>query len=316
MDIFLRKSTETQMGLIQSIIFGLVVGSYIGIAAIGFTLIYGIINMIDFAYGESITIGAFIGFLAASQLSLPLPIAALVVIIGSGITNIVIARIFFTPMQDTGPIPLLLASIGVGFFLRNGVRLFAGRGARRFNVQPTTYQFTTIPDLFVGPINLLGEFFVTNLQLIIVGTAVLVFVLVHLLLTRTTIGITMRALADNEDLARIRGIDTQRIRDNVWILAGVLAGLAGLLIGVQAGVSAGTGFSILLQILAAAILGGAGSPYGAIIGSYIIGIVISLSISFLPIGLTGLGSAVAFLILILVLLFKPSGIAGQEVREA
>ncbi|WP_266083367.1 branched-chain amino acid ABC transporter permease [Haladaptatus caseinilyticus] len=304
------------MGLAQNIVFGLVTGSYIAIAAIGFTLIYGIVNMINFAYGEYLTIGAFVGVVTAGMLPLPLPIAVLIAMLAGGLASLILARVLFTPINNTGPVPMLLTSIGLGLVLRNAIRLTAGRSSRYFNTQTATFRFENLPDFSIGSVNLLGELFVTSQQLVVIGSAVIVFLTLHTLLTRTDIGIAMRAMSDDENLARIRGIDTQMIRDSVWILAGVLAGLAGVLIGIQTNVSAGTGFNHILQILAAAILGGAGSPYGAIAGSYIIGIVLALSVAFLPSGMTGISSAVAFLLLIIVLLIKPSGIAGQEVREA
>ncbi|WP_132060026.1 branched-chain amino acid ABC transporter permease [Halorussus amylolyticus] len=304
------------MGLAQNIVFGLVTGSYIAIAAIGFTLIYGIVNMINFAYGEYVTVGALVGVLAAGALPLPLPVAALVAMVGGGIASLVLARAFFTPINHTGPVPMLLTSIGLGLALRNAIRLTAGQGSRYFDTETTTFRFDGLPDLSVGSVDLLGGVFVTSEHLIVIGSAVAVFVILHALLTRTDVGIAMRAMGDDEDLARVRGIDTQMIRDSVWVLAGVLAGLAGVLIGIQTSVSSTTGFSHILQILSAAILGGAGSPYGAIAGSYVIGLVVALSVAFLPTGMTGLSTAMAFLILIVVLLVKPSGIAGQEVREA
>lgn len=302
------------MGLTQNIVFGLVTGSYIAIAAIGFTLIYGIVNMINFAYGEYITIGAFIGILAAGVV--PVPVAAVVAMVAGGLVSLALARGFFTPINHTGPIPMLLTSIGLGLVLRNAIRLFAGRNARYFDTETATFRFEGLPSLSVGPVDLLGNVFVTSEHLIVVGCAVAVFLFLHVLLTRTDVGIAMRAMGDDENLARVRGINTQRIRDSVWILAGVLAGLAGVLIAIQTNANASTGFSHILQILAAAILGGAGSPYGAIAGSYVIGIVLALSTAFLPSGMTELSTAMAFVILVVVLLVKPEGIAGQEVREA
>lgn len=304
------------MGLAQSVIFGLVQGSYIAIAAIGFTMIYGIVNMINFAYGEYLTIGAFAGLLAATAIPLPLPAAVLAGMVGGGLASLLLAKAFFTPINHTGPVPMLLTSIGLGIVLRNVIRLGAGRSARRFDVETTTYQFQNIPDVPVGPVDLVGGFFVTSEHLIVVGSAIAVFAVLHGLLTRTDVGIAMRAMSDDVDLARVRGIDTQFIRNAVWVLAGVLAGLAGVLLGVQTNVSVSTGFSQILQILAAAILGGAGSPYGAIAGAYIIGLVLALSTAFLPSSMTGISSAIAFLVLVAVLLVKPSGIAGREVREA
>ncbi|WP_050034003.1 branched-chain amino acid ABC transporter permease [Halorubrum halophilum] len=304
------------MGLLQELIFGLVTGSYIAIAAIGFTLIYGIVNMINFAYGEYLTLGAFIGFLAANALPGPLPVAVIAAMIGGGITSIILARGFFTPINQTGPVPMLLTSIGLGIALRNAIRLVGGRSARYIETETSTFRFDAIPEIPVGSVDLLGGFFITSEHIIVIASAVIVFAAVHLLLTRTDVGIAMRAMGDDESLARVRGIDTQLIRDSVWVLAGVLAGLAGVLMAIQTNVSADTGYSHILQILSAAILGGAGSPYGAIIGAYVIGLVLAVSTAFLPSSMTGLSSAMAFVILIAVLLVKPSGIAGSEVREA
>lgn len=304
------------MGLSQNLIFGLVMGSYIAIAAIGFTLIYGIVNMINFAYGEYLTVGAFVGIVVAGSLPIPLPVAVLVAMLVGGLASLVLARAFFTPINHTGPVPMLLTSIGLGLALRNAIRLTAGRSARNFDVETVTYRFEGLPALPVGSVDLLGDIFVTSEQLIVIGCAVAVFLLLHALLTRTDVGIAMRAMGDDESLAQVRGINTQHIRDSVWILAGVLAALAGILLGIQTNVDASTGFSQILQILSAAILGGAGSPYGAIAGAYVIGLVMALSTAFLPTGMTGISSAVAFLVLVVVLLVRPSGIAGTEVREA
>ncbi|QKY20908.1 branched-chain amino acid ABC transporter permease [Halolamina sp. CBA1230] len=302
------------MGLAQNVVFGLVSGSYIAIAAIGFTLIYGVVNMINFAYGEYLTIGAFLGFLAAGLL--PLPAAAVLAMVGGGVVSLALARLFFTPINDTGPVPMLLTSIGLGLVLRNVIRLFAGSGARYYETTTTTFRTDGLPELPVGSVDLLGNVFVTSEHLVVVACAVAVFVLLHALLTRTDVGIAMRAMSDDEALARVRGVDTQFVRDGVWVLAGVLAGLTGVLLGIQTNVSVSTGFSQILQILTAAILGGAGSVYGAIAGAYIIGVVVALSTAFLPSSMTGLASAMAFVVLVAVLLVKPSGIAGVEVREA
>lgn len=214
------------MGLAQNVILGLVTGSYIAIAAVGFTLIYGIVNMINFAYGEYLTIGAFIGLLAAQTLPIPLAGAVIVAMVGGGIFSLIFARVFFTPINETGPIPMLLTSIGLGLALRNVVRLLAGRNARYFDTQTATFRFEGLPPISVGPADLLGNFFVTSQQLVVVGCALAVFALLHLLLTRTDVGLAMRAMGDDESLARVRGINTQRIRDSVWVLAGILAGLS------------------------------------------------------------------------------------------
>lgn len=291
------------MSLAQNLIIGTVTGSYIAIAAIGFTLMYGIINMINFAYGEYMTLGAYLGFVGATMANLPLPVAVPLVMGIAAVAGLVLGRAFFRPIQNAGPVPLLLTSVGVGLILRNGYRLVAGSSLRFFEYTASTnYQF-----------DVLGGFYISTQHLFIIGIAVAVFVLIHILLTRTKTGVAMRATSNNEDLARITGIQTDRVRDVTWLIASALAGLAGYLIAVQRAVSPVVGFDQLLIVLTAAILGGAGSAYGAILGAYVIGIIVSLTVGIFPPWASSLGTTMMFVVLIGVLLLRPNGIAGGEV---
>jgi len=290
--------------LAQEIIFGLVIGSYIALGAIGFTLVYGLVNMINFAHGEFITIGAFAGYLAVVHVGLPIPVA---VVVALGVTAIVgwaIARITFEPMNDAGAVPLLLMSIGLGLVMRNGIRVVAGADQRDIPVEVTTFRFDDL------------GFFVTSQQLFIFGVTLLAVFLLHLFLSRTLLGIAMRATSDNENLALVSGIDTRRIRNAVWLTASGLAGVAGVMLAVSQSASPNVGFRQLLLVITAAILGGAGSPYGAVIGSYVLGIGITVSVVFLPTAVSELSSTMAFVILIVVLLVRPGGLVNTEVRTS
>jgi branched-subunit amino acid ABC-type transport system permease component len=293
-----------EIPLAQEIIFGLVIGSYIALGAIGFTLVYGLVNMINFAHGEFISIGAFAGYLAVIVAGLPLPVGILVALVVTAVVGWGIARITFEPMNDAGAVPLLLMSIGLGFVLRNGMRLVAGPGSKRVRLDVATYRFDDL------------GFFVTSQQLLIIGLALVAVVVMHVFLSRTMLGIAMRATSDNEDLALVSGIDTRRIRNTVWLVASGLAGVAGIMLALSQGASSDTGFSQLLLIITAAILGGAGSPYGAVVGSYLLGIGITVSVVFLPSGLTELNATMAFVVLIVVLLIRPGGIVNTEVRAS
>ncbi|WP_458206848.1 branched-chain amino acid ABC transporter permease [Haladaptatus sp. NG-SE-30] len=289
--------------VLQDVVFGVVLGSYIAVAAIGFTLVYGLVNMINFAHGEYVTIGAFVGFGLAEQWGLPTTATILGVVLLTAVAGWGLAILFFRPLAQTGPIPLLLTSIGVGLILRNGIRLVAGPDPRRFSLaQPNVYRSEAL------------DVFVTSQHLFVVGIALASFVTMHLLLQYTKLGTALRAMSDNEDLARITGVNTTRMRSVVWLLSSGLAGLAGYLLAVQRAASPSVGFEQLLLIITAAILGGAGSVYGAIVGSYLLGITVSLSIGLLPSWATQLGTTMAFLVLIVVLLVRPGGIAGTEVR--
>lgn len=288
------------MSLAQNLIFGLEIGSYIAIAAIGFTIVYGIVNMINFAYGEYMTIGAYVGFFAMNNANLPLPVTILAVIVLTAILGWIVSRIFFVPMHDAGPIPLLLISIGLGFVLRNAYRIALGGKPRYFEMSQTTYRFESL------------GFFVTSQHLLIIAIALVSFVAIHLLLTRTDIGIAMRATSGNEKLSTITGIYTDKIRRNVWLLSSALAGLSGFMLATTTSATPLTGFHQILLVLSAAILGGAGSAYGAIAGAYIIGMTITLAGAYLPGNVSNLGTMFAFVILIVVLLIRPTGIADVE----
>ncbi|USZ70675.1 branched-chain amino acid ABC transporter permease [Natronosalvus halobius] len=293
-----------EIPLAQEIIFGLVIGSYIALGAIGFTLVYGLVNMINFAHGEFITVGAFVGYLAVVFGGLSIPMAVAVALAITAVVGWVIARVTFEPMNEAGAVPLLLMSIGLGLVLRNGFRVIAGADRRTIPRDVTTYRFDD------------WGFFVTSQQLFIIGVTLVAVVVLHVFLSRTMLGIAMRATSDNEDLALVSGIDTRRIRNAVWIAASGLAGVAGVMLAVSQSANPNVGFGQLLLIITAAILGGAGSPYGAIVGSYLLGIGITVSVAFLPSGLTELNATMAFVVLIVVLLVRPGGLVNAEVRTS
>jgi neutral amino acid transport system permease protein len=290
--------------LIQELIFGVVLGSYVALGAIGFTLVYGLVNMINFAHGEFITIGAYVGFLAVAVLGVSVPVAVLVAFVVTAVAGWALAQVAFEPLDEAGPVPLLLMSIGLGLVLRNGIRLAAGADPRYVDFASETFRFEDL------------GFFVTTQHLFIVGITLAAVVVLHLFLNRTMLGIAMRATSDDADLARVTGIDTYRIRSVVWLAASGLAGVAGVLLAVAQAARPVTGFEQVLLLITAAILGGAGSPYGAVAGSYLLGIGIAVSIAFLPTSASAFGSTMAFVVLIVVLLLRPGGLVNQEVRSA
>jgi neutral amino acid transport system permease protein len=182
--------------------------------------------------------------------------------------------------------------------------LVAGAGGRNVQPEVATYRFDEL------------GFFVTSQQLFVIGITLLIVILLYVFLNRTMLGIAMRATSDNEDLALVSGIDSMRIRDAVWLISSGLAGVAGIMLLLTQEASASVGFDQILLIITAAILGGIGSPYGAVIGSYIIGVGIALSVAFLPSGTTAFSTTMAFVVLILVLLARPGGIVNAEVRTS
>jgi branched-subunit amino acid ABC-type transport system permease component len=289
----------------QFIFNGLVLGSYIGLSAIGFTLVYGLLNMINFAHAEFMVIGAYLGVISMKILELPLAASLLFVLVGSALTGWVIARVFYYPIQEAGPIPLLITSVAVGVILRNIILLVAGSEPR------------FLPPVIGGvDLGILGGLQLSYQGILILGVAATSFIAIHLVLTRTDLGIALRAMGANEELAMITGIDTDFLRHHVWLVSAGTAGVAGFLISLTLYASPGLGLSRIIIVIAAAILGGAGSVYGAIIGAYLIGLILSVSTGvILPAGKSNLGTTVAFVVLVIVLFIRPEGIAGKDISS-
>jgi len=289
--------------MIQQLLFGIEVGSYYAISAIGFTLVYGYAGMLNFAHAEFMTVGAYLAAFVSGAFGLGVFLNIPLVAVASAVIGLAIARVFYSPIHHEGAIPLLLTSVGVGFMMRNGIRMIWGPTEQHIAPVAGTHRFDA-----------LGGFFISNQMLLVIGLALALFAAMYVLLTRTTLGMAMRATGDNEGLARSSGVDTDRIRVYVWLLSSGMAGLSGYALALQQAASPSLGLDAILIVITAAILGGAGNPYGAIAGAYIIGIVTTIATGVvLPGVLSGLGTAVAFVILIAILLVRPGGITGEEV---
>lgn len=282
----------------QVVVFGLINGSVIAVGAVGLTLSYGVTRFINFAYGEFLTYGAFLALLVATVSGAPVYVAAVVAIACVGVLGVAIARIFFKPIRGRGPLPLLITSIGVAFLLRNLMRGVAGASPQ------------SLPVPLIRPISV-GSVKISPVGIAVFVVSMLAMGVIHLLLTRTMLGRKMRATSGNRQLARVAGIDTDRVIRRTWFVAAAAGGLAGVLLAVQfPPFRPITGWRFLLVVFAATILGGIGKPYGAMIGSLIVGLAMSLG-SFYVSGSYTL--AYAFGILVAVLLVRPEGIAGGEI---
>lgn len=294
------------VSLIQSLIFSAEFGSFIAIAAISFSIIYRVVGMINFAHGEWLTVGGYIGYLTLGAVGNNVWLALPIVLGTSSVAGYGLARTFYRPLRrsGSGPIMLMLGSIAVGYILRAGFRIVFSSEPETVIIPTETYRF-----------DFLGGFFVNSTQLLVIAVAALVFIGVHLMFKRTNVGIAMRATGSDEDLAEVCGIETSNIRRNTWLAMSGLAGLSGFLIAASTNIYPLMGYQYILLLIAAAILGGIGSAYGAIAGAYVIGLAVTLTTSYLPSSVTTLGTAVAFAILILVLLIRPSGIADVEVAS-
>ncbi|MFD1515085.1 branched-chain amino acid ABC transporter permease [Halomarina rubra] len=310
---------------------GLVIGLIYGLAGIGLSLTYSILNFANFAHGEYVSVGAFSGWSTAyivaggsiatlgdlfllrppaGRVGVSITSAPLAVVVGLVVgvvvtvaMALVLDRIVYRPMRGAEGISLLIASIGVAFAVRYLLALVYGTG--RPGVTAGTRRF------FVGDTLGLGRFIVDSHQIAIIVASLGLMLGVHLLLTRTKLGKSMRAMADNEDLARVTGIPTERVIRSTWILGGGLAGAAGFLVVLTQGTIAyNIGWLLLLLIFAAVILGGIGSVYGAMVGGVVIGIAQQASSIWLRGPWSDMTLPVTFALLIVILLVRPQGIYG------
>jgi neutral amino acid transport system permease protein len=282
---------------------GLVTGSVYAIAAVGVSIVYGILRLVHFAYGDVIAFGAFFAFWLNVPHGLGVVGATVLAMAATALLSIALELSLWRPLRVRGAgfMSLFLASIGLALVLRQAIFLVAGPQPRSFAVDP--FKVYT-----VGSVRLSGG------QGAAIVTAVVAIVLVGLLLGTTTVGRTMRAMSDDRALAAVAGVDTGRVVLVTWVLAGALAALAGVLSGlVQYSFDPNFGFALLLPVFAAVVLGGIGSAYGALAGGLVLGIATELSTWE---GFHGgvnpvYKPVVAFAVLILALLVRPQGLLGR-----
>jgi len=283
----------------QRSVNGVVTGSYLALGAIGLTLVYGILRLVNFAHGDMLTMGAYIALLFNVTVGVPFPVAVLAAVLLTAAFGVFIEMIMWRPMRKrkAGTLQLLLMAIGLAFVIRNVIQMIAGAGQQRIDVNTTeTIEFIGLT---------IGRF-----QLIVVIVGFVVLTAVALMLRHTSLGRQMRALSDNFDLAESTGIDTGRIVIYTWLLSAGLAGLAGVMVvGSIGSLNPNIGFALLLPIFAAVVLGGIGNAYGALAGGLVIGL--AQEWSTLPIE-PQWKTAVSFLVLVVVLIFRPQGIFGNE----
>ena len=288
---------------LQLFVNGLVTGSVIAIAAVGVSLVYGILRLVNFAYGDMMTFGAYAAYLVNVTFGLPLAVAAGFAMLATAALSLGLDFVLWRPLRArrAGFMSLFLASIGLALVLRQALLLVAGPQPRAFDVDP--YKVYVI-----GSVRLSGS------QMVAIVAAAVAIGAVGLFLARTSTGRVMRALADDRALAAVSGIDVGRVIAATWVLSGLLAGLAGVLAGlVQSTFDPNFGFQLLLPIFAAVVLGGIGSAYGALAGGLVLGMAMELSTWE---GLAGgvdpvYKPVVAFVVLIGALLLRPQGLFGR-----
>jgi branched-chain amino acid transport system permease protein len=315
--------------LLQILVIGITLGAIYALIALGYTMVYGIIELINFAHGDIFMIGTFVcvsifaAFGITSTSSPPTGFALigvlLITLLGAmaicAVLGVVIERFAYRPLRNAPRLAPLITAIGVSLILENIGELWKGIG------------FVSFPQIFPQIFYHIGPIIITSINILVIAVALVLMVGLQLLVTRTRTGRAMRAVAQDREAAALMGVNVDRIIAITFFIGAGLAGAAGLIYGLQFGSTIFyLGFTLGLFAFTAAVLGGIGNLVGAMLGGLLIGIIESLSTLICdstqpgcPIGLPHGGAAwheaVIFVVLILILVFRPTGLLGQQTPE-
>lgn len=287
---------------LQQMINGLSLGSIYALIALGYTMVYGIIKLINFAHGDVYMLGAFVAFYATTFFHLNFFVALIIAMLLCGVLGVVIERIAYKPLRHATRITALITAMGVSYVLEYTTQYFAGSEVKTF---PT--------DLLENTAFSLGGVRITMMQIYIFVITIILMVLLTYIVNKTKMGRAMRAVSVDEDAAKLMGINVDTTISFTFFLGSCLAGVAGVLVGVYYNsINPLMGMTPGLKAFIAAVFGGIGNIPGAMIGGLFIGIAETLVTAY---GSSLYKDAIVYVILILVLILKPDGLLGKNVKE-
>ncbi|MBC6978020.1 branched-chain amino acid ABC transporter permease [Streptococcus cristatus] len=286
---------------LQQLANGLILGSVYALLALGYTMVYGIIKLINFAHGDIYMIGAFMGYYLINALHLNFFVALILSMAGTAILGVVIEFLAYRPLRNSTRIAALITAIGVSFLLEYGMVFFVGANTRSFPQVIKTVRYT------LGPIS------ISNIQLMILGISILLMVGLQFIVQKTKMGKAMRAVSVDSDAAQLMGINVNRTISFTFALGSALAGAAGVLIALYYNsLEPLMGMTPGIKSFVAAVLGGIGIIPGAALGGFVIGLLETFATA---VGLSDFRDAIVYAILIIILLVRPAGILGKNVKE-
>lgn len=283
----------------QLIVSGIAAGSLYALVAIGLVLIYKATDIVNFAQGESVTVGAYMGWLFVTELHLPYFLSLVLVMMASALVGVLIERIAYRPLIKSPPFTVILATLAIGLLITNGIRL---------TLQDTPRTIAGV--LSAEPLEFAGVL-ITPERLGIMLTTAVVVVALTLFFRYSRLGKAMRATAQSQEAAALMGINVPGIFSKTWALGTALGGLAGMLIAPLVGINTELG-GVLIPGFVAAVVGGFTSIYGAIVGGLLVGVIENLAGVYIS---STFKRVVSFIVLIAVLMIKPSGLFGKPVRK-
>lgn len=287
--------------ILQQLINGISLGSIYALIALGYTMVYGIINLINFAHGDIYMIGAYIGFACTTFLEMGFFPALIVSMVLSAVLGVIIEKVAYKPIRKSTRIAALITAISVSLFLEYGMMYF---------VKPET---RTFPEVLSSRNIMLGSLMVNNKDIYIVIVTVIMMLVLQYIIHKTKTGVAMRAVSMDSEAAQLMGISVDNTISYTFAIGSCLAGAAGVLVGVYYNsIDPLMGMMPGLKAFIAAVIGGIGIIPGAMFGGYLLGITETMVSAY---GYSLYKDAVAFAILIVMLLIKPKGLFGKNVRE-
>uniref|UniRef100_A0A7C3Q148 Branched-chain amino acid ABC transporter permease n=1 Tax=Dictyoglomus thermophilum TaxID=14 RepID=A0A7C3Q148_DICTH len=287
--------------ILQQIINGISLGSIYALIALGYTMVYGILRLINFAHGDIYMLGAFIGFFALGSWNMPFAIGLIIAMLLTAIIGILVEKLAYKPLRNAPRISLLITAIGVSFLLENIMVLLVGATPRAF------------PQKISTEVYLIGNIIVTNKQIIILSVSIFLMLFLQFVVNKTKIGRAMRAVSQDKEMAQMLGVNIDNVISFTFALGSALAAAGGVLVGMYFNkIEPYMGVMPGLKAFVSAVLGGIGIIPGAMLGGFIMGIAEVLVSAFIS---STIRDAIAFIILIVILLVKPTGILGKYMRE-
>ena len=287
--------------MLQQLVNGLILGSVYALLALGYTMVYGIIKLINFAHGDIYMIGAFMGYYLINILKFNFFLSLILAMIGTAILGVLIEFLAYRPLRNSTRIAALITAIGVSFLLEYGMIFFVGANTRSFPQVIKTVRFN------LGPIS------ISNIQLLILGISIFLMVALQFIVQKTKMGKAMRAVSVDSDAAQLMGINVNRTISFTFALGSALAGAAGVLIALYYNsLEPLMGMTPGIKSFVAAVLGGIGIIPGAALGGFVIGLLETFATA---LGLSDFRDAIVYAILIVILLIRPAGLLGKNVKE-
>ena len=287
--------------LVQQVINGLSIGSIYALVALGYTMVYGIIKLINFAHGDVLMVGAYVGYLCAATLRLPLLLSIAIAMAVCAALGVVIERVAYRPLRGAPRIALLITAIGVSFLLEYVMMYFFKADARSY---PSGY--------FIQGAISLGSVRIPLDQAFVTGVTVVLMVLLQLIVKKSKMGRAMRAVSSDRDAAMLMGVSVDKTISFTFMLGSALAGAGGVMYGAMFKISPLMGMQPGLKAFIAAVFGGIGSIPGAMLGGVLLGFIETMVSAYIS---SSFKDAVAFAILIIVLIVRPNGLVGRDTRE-